>query len=461
VLELRPYQTDIIERARAALRRVTSVLVQAPTGAGKTALATNMLGTAAGRGFQCGFVVHRRELIDQTILAFQKADIPYGVIAAGFSPAPSQPVQICAVDTLKNRLRYAPSFNLMVWDECHHIAAAGWRAIKEHFSAARHVGLSATPQRLDGKGLDDLFDEIVLGPKVSWLIDNKFLAQYRAFAPSAPDMAGVHTKMGDFVKSEMAEQMDKPDITGDVIKHYNRHARGKRAVVFCINIEHSVNVARQFREAGINSWHLDGSTDKAERRDAIQAFRDGQIEVLCNVDLFGEGFDLPAIEATIMLRPTQSLSLYLQQVGRSLRPMEGKERALILDHAGNIARHGLPDDDREWSLEGRKKKKDDGPKVQQCPRCYATHSPAKRCPECGYEYGGGPDLVGREITQSQDDLVEIDPEQLRRQRAREQYDAKSLDELTDLATRRGYRNPEKWAAHVWTARQAKQKGKAA
>jgi len=451
----RAYQEALIDQVRVKLRTKRRVLLQLPTGGGKTVVGGKMIESAAGKGHRCIFTVHRRELIEQTVATFEDVGIPHGVIAAGHPYRPLERVQVASIDTLKHRLHLfadAPPKFLML-DEAHHTGAAGWKRIAMAFPDAFGVGLSATPERLDGKGLDDVFDDIVIGPSTGWLIANGFLSDYRAFAPTAPDLSGVHTKMGDYVKSEASAAMDKPTITGDAISHYQRLAYGQSAVCFCVSIEHSKHVAEQFRAAGIMAWHLDGSTPYGERSEAIRAFRNGDIRVLTNVDLFGEGFDLPSLVVSILLRPTQSLALYLQQVGRCLRIAPGKRSALILDHAGNIARHGLPDEEREWSLQGREKRKKKAGAalgVRQCKACFAIHKPAPRCPECGYVY----ETQAREIEEVDGELSEINVLREREEKAAEQRAAQSIEELVALGRKRGYRNPEQWAAHVFTARVA-------
>jgi len=446
----------MIAEARSLLRTHDSVLLQAPTGSGKTALAAYMLGSAASKNKRSWFLCHRAEILDQTALTFQKVGIPYGVIAAGHPLNPYMPVQLCSIDTLKSRPGRYQLPDLIVWDECHHVASAGWTRVKNANPQAKHVGLSATPERLDAKGLDDLFSAMVRGPSVAWLIENGFLCDYKAFAPPGPDMAAVHTRMGDFVKSESEAVMSKSTITGDAVRTYMQRARRKRAVAFCVSIKHSEHVAAEFRAAGIVAVHIDGSTPKPERQAAMKAFRNGDIQILTSVDIFGEGVDVPAIEAVILLRPTQSLSLYLQQVGRAFRPAEGKEFALILDHAGNIARHGLPDDERTWDLKGRKKRKagagDTGPPLRQCPKCYATHRPAPVCPECRHVYA----VVGREIEHVDADLVEVDVEAARRRRVIENRSAESIADLVARGKERGYKKPIHWSCHYSISRKGKE-----
>lgn len=460
-MKLRAYQTDIIDRARAQLRQHRRVLIQAPTGAGKTALTAAMLGTAAARGKRSWFVVHRAELLDQSIATFEEVGIAHGLVAAGREPNPYMPVQLCSVDTLRNRIARLSPPDLVVWDEAHHIAAATWGAIQDRLPSARHIGLTATPERLDGKGLHAHFDALVLGPEVRWLIDQGYLCEYRLFAPAIPDLDTVKRKAGDFDRGQLASIMDTSRIVGDAISHYRRVAPGRRAIVFCVSIEHSRHVVAEFGQAGFSAVHIDGTMARADRKAAIDAFRAGDIQVLSNVDLVGEGFDLPAIEVAILLRPTQSLGLYLQQVGRSLRPDAGKQRAIILDHAGNALRHGLPDDPRPWTLEDkprprRGKGEVAGPPVRQCPNCYAVHRIAPVCPECGHRHP----VQARPLKVEDGNLEEVKREDFaRRRRAMsEQAQAQSLDALIELGYRRGYRNPEAWAAHIATGRMAKQRG---
>lgn len=464
-VELRTYQSDIIFSVREALRRTKRVLLQAPTGAGKTALASFMAGETSARGAGVWFICHRAELVAQTSGTFRKFGIPHGYIASGLPEDRSKLVQVCSIDTLKNRLGKVPAPAVIIWDECHHLGAAGWQRVQENYVDAYHIGLSATPQRLDGKGLDAHFDELINGPSVAWLIKNGHLSQYRAYAPSAPDMTGVRKQMGDFVRAQTEQVMDKPTLTGDAIAHWRKYANGLRSVAFAVTVAHSQHIADQFNLAGIPAAHLDGSTPKAERARIIQQFAAGEILVLSNVDLFGEGFDLSAIagrdvtiDCVLQMRPTQSLALHLQQVGRALRPAPGKV-AIILDHAGNIHRHGLPDDEREWTLEGnagnkRKAANDnDPPPPVTCPGCYGqVRRPAPHaCPYCGQAL----QAETRAIKVADGELHEIteaEKRQIRKRRAAEQAEARTLQELVALGQRRGYASPQHWAMKVFANR---------
>jgi len=462
VIELRPHQDDFIADIRQALRTDQAVLAQAATGFGKTVVGAFIAKSTTSKGNDLIFSVHRQELVDQTSASFTEVGIPHGFVVSGRPFNPHARVRVASIGTLKNRLDKIPVPKLLVVDEAHHCAAAGWEKVvnwaKE--GGAKVIGLTATPWRLSGEGLKKHFDTMVNGPSVEWLIENKYLSDYKAFAPGIPVMDGVHTRAGDYVRGEVEEIMDDTVLIGDAVKHYLKHARGKKGLAFCVSVKHSEHVAQRFREAGVSALHLDGNTPKEDRRRAVRAYADGHIDMLTNVELFGEGFDLSSlagkdvpIESVSLLRPTMSLSLYLQQVGRALRPKD--HPAIILDHAGNLMRHGFPDDPFEWSLEPRKKKKPgsgggDLP-IRQCEACYFVHRPAPVCPNCGHVY----EIQYREVEEVDGDLGEVNVRERRLQRKREQSAAQSLDDLVALGRERGYKHPEKWAGHVWTSRAAK------
>lgn len=480
---LRDYQSDLIQETRERLRENNSVLMQMATGGGKTGCASYMAGSAGKRGKRVIVGVHRKELIKQTAKTFDKVGIPYGIIASGFTGDYRQPVQIASIQTLAGRIERYGIPDLYIPDEAHHAGAKTWADIINHYKegGSKIVGLSATPERLDGTGLGMWFDAMVCGPTPGWLIEQGFLSPYRMFAPSIPDLSGIKKLGGDFNRGELEKKMGGVHIVGDVVRHYRELAHGKKAMVFCVSIKHSLSVVEQFQKAGYRAAHIDGDSDN--RDELIAAFEAGKIQVLSSVDLVSEGFDLPAIEVAILLRPTHSLSLFLQQVGRVLRPVYApgfdlstqqgrldaiaagpKPYALILDHSANsIPRelggrgHGLPDDEREWTLAGRPKKSrgardDDEPAVQtrQCPSCYRVHPPAPVCVGCGHEYP----TMGRTVEQLEGELKEVDREKAAQiqQRKVEQARAQSLDDLVAIGKARGMKNPHGWAANVMRAR---------
>jgi DNA repair protein RadD len=358
-LILRPYQTDLVAAVSAALKRCRRVLLQAPTGAGKTAIAAHLLRAIASSGRRVYFVCHRVELLTQTSLTLKKYGIEHGFIAAGYPTNLFMSVQVCSIDTLKNRIGKIHMPDFVIWDECHHLGAAGWRSVMDAFNTSRHIGLTATPWRLDGSGFREQFDDIVLGPSSAELIAGGSLSDYRMFVPhGGMDVSGVGKRAGDFIAKEIEAKQNKPKLIGDMIAHWRKHANDNLSIGFAPSVAFSEYMAEQFNQAGIPSAHLDGNTDERERRRTILAYADRKILVLWNKGLFGEGFDIAAwaqrdirIGCLIDAAPSQSLSSVMQRWGRVLRPGDD---AIILDHAGNSNRHGFPDDEREWSLDGWK-----------------------------------------------------------------------------------------------------------
>lgn len=345
--------------------------------------------------------------------------------------------------------------NEILVHNCHHaIRGSSWGKIVNEFPKALRIGVTATPRRLSGEPLSDLFDDMILGPSVSELIEMGNLSKYKAFAPPGINVSDLPTRAGDYARAELSEAADKPTITGDAIREYSRLAHGKQAVVFCCSVDHARNVAALFTGAGFPSTCLDGKLSREIRRDVVKDFREGRIRVMTSCDIISEGFDLPAIEVAISLRPTKSLALWIQQSGRALRPFPGKEYALILDHSGNIERHGLPDEDRLWSLDGRlkKSKKEKKASIRVCPKCFAAQPfGSTSCSFCGYAFLVSP----REVEHIEGQLVEVDPRLLRRKLAQEQAGADTLEALIQLGRKRGHKDPFRWARHVWQARQAK------
>ncbi len=477
-IPLRDYQQTMLDEIRSNMyARVQSQAAVSVTGSGKTVLAASMLGAAAEKGLPSLFLCHRREILGQTSRTFDFAGIPHGVISAGFPEDRRHLTQIASIQTLSRRLNRIREPKFIICDEAHHLGAKSWEALIAKFPKAWLVGLTATPERLDGKGLGKYFQKMVMGPSMAWLIENGFLAPYKLYAPSRPDLAKIKRRAGDFAAEELAQAMDKPTITGDMISHYQRLCPGKRAVLRAVSIAHSKHVAAQFCAAGIVAVHVDGDTPTDERDQAMRHFVAGHIKVLCNVDLFSEGVDVPGIEAVIDGRPTQSLTLWLQFCGRALRPVEGKV-ALILDHAGNVERHGLPDEDREWSLDGREArlagKSTQKIHVKLCPGCFAAQKPGvAACRFCGAAFA----VAGREVEYAEGDLQQVDPLEFRRTKIAEfkrrlSAGMNPVDAALDIAkavggrvadleyllkTAQRSRKKPAWAVHVFLARLEKKK----
>jgi DNA repair protein RadD len=438
VITLRPYQTRVLDETREAYRdRHRAVLLCMPTGAGKTVTASTVVHGAASKGNVTWWLTHRRELASQASQTFHNLGIPHGTVKSGFVSDPRAVVQVASIQTIVRRLDKLPEPNLIVFDETHHIGAAQWDEIFHRFPRARILGLTATPWRLDGQGLGRWYSTMVLGPTTAELIDEGSLSRFRLFAPAMPDLSGVATTAGDYQRGALAKAMDKPQIVGDAIGHYRALCSGKRAVVFAAGVENSQHIAAQFNEAGIPAEHVDGSMTAEHRDAAVERFRSGETLILSNADLFGEGFDVPAIEAAILLRPTKSLSLHLQQVGRALRPAPGKDMAIILDHAGNSLKHGLPDDPREWCLDDREKRKRSAEAevaIRSCTECFYVYRPAPKCPQCGHV----PPVKAREIEVVEGTLTEIKRVETVQKR-REVGKAQTIDDFLRIARERGYK----------------------
>lgn len=463
-LELRDYQSATINETRAHLRAgKRSILIQGATGSGKTCLTAHMIAAATAKNKISWFAVHRSELIDQSVAMLRdSAGLDVGIIAAGYGGNGYLPVQVCSIQTLMRRWQKYPLPDLLVIDECHHACAKSWSdlllALLTAKPSMKVIGLTATPSRLDGRGLGEWFEVMVQGPTVASLIADKYLSPYVIFAPSMPDLKNVHTVAGDYNKGELDVAMRGSRVTGDAITEYRSRCMGKRALMFLWSVKASEEMAAAFNAQGIPAAHLDGKTNDDARRKSVAGFREGRIKVLTNVEIVTEGFDLPAIEACFLLRPTQSLGLYLQMVGRALRPFPGKDRAMILDHSGLVFQHGLPDMERDWSFagveRGKGKKKQEVP-IRQCMKCYAVMPAAvKVCSECGHAF----DVQYREVAQEAGELQELNMEAMQRlfgARAKkvEVAQAQDYDSLLRIEKERGYKPG--WARHIANARDSK------
>ena len=441
-MKLRDYQQDLFDRIHGAVKRgVRNPLIVSATGSGKTALFCYLSHRSSQAGKRVLILVHRRELVTQTSATLKKFGVAHGIIQPGITPDPIALVQLGMVQTICRRVDKLQAPDLIITDEAHHSAAGTYKSILTAFPRAVSIGFSATPARLDGKGLLDYFSEIIEGPSVEWLMENGFLCRPKYYAPPMQAVLdGVKKRMGDYASDQLATAMDKPTITGDAVKHYQRICNGSRAVVFCCNVAHAEHVRESFHSAGIPSGIIHGALKDDQRKKVTQDFSDGIIKIMTAVDIISEGYDLPAMEAAILLRPTTSLALYLQQIGRALRPSEGKT-AYILDHVGNIKRHGLAETPREWSLEGvdKKKKASESLGMKQCTACFALVKPAPICNECGHVF---PLPKIKQLTYVEGHLEEIKTLPLKEALSV----CKTRDDLKLLAKARGYKPGFVWHA---------------
>jgi superfamily II DNA or RNA helicase len=449
------------ERAIADIRRAfesgsKAPILVLPTGAGKTVAFALIAESAARRLRRVLILVHRIELVDQVVATLEQVNIIPDVIAANYARhRVNRTVTVASVQTLVRRLADYAEPTLIIVDECHHATIGGtWDAIFRAYPNAKKLGVTASPIRLDGRGLAHHFDTMIIGPSTQELIDMGFLAPPRVFAPPTVDTSGLHTRAGEFRIEEANALMDVPAIHGDALSHYRKHADGKRALVFCTSVEHAAHVAEHFRKGGYQAASLNGGTDRQVRRMVVDEFKRGVLQILASCDLFSEGFDCPGAEVGIMLRPTQSLGLFLQQAGRILRPAPGKDKAIILDHVGNCIRHGLPNEPRDWKLTTdviRKKKSVAQNRV--CTSCWCANPPGtKVCIDCGAPF---PVEHRDPLEEREGELEEVTAEMMEKKRARMQVGmAKALAQLKNIERIRHYRPG--WAEHRLAARVAKQ-----
>jgi superfamily II DNA or RNA helicase len=436
------------------MRTRKAVLMQSATGSGKTVMAAYMIKSAIQKGSRAVFVVPRDELLKQSAETFTAFNIPFGYFAAGYNPNPFAQAHIASGPTLARRLDRAPSANVVFIDEAHY-GSNQLGAIIDHYKArgAWVIGLSATPWKMSGDGLGCWYDDMQQGPSIAKLITDGRLSSYRLFAPSKPDLTGIKTTAGDYAKGELADRMENDRVLiGDAVRHYAANAAGRLNVAFCTSVKHAEIVADAFKDRGIPAAMVSGAMDGDERSRRIKAFARRELHVLTSVDLLTFGFDLASaaqmdvtIEAMSDLRPTKSLSLQLQKWGRVLRMKQNP--ALIFDHAGNCDIHGMPDDDRKWSLEGRQKRKGGNAEptipVRQCGACYMVHRPSPTCPGCGFVYP----IKSRMVDEVDGELSEVLERRAKVEKKMQQGRAKTLPELMALGYSRGR------ALHVLRARQ--------
>lgn len=436
MLTLRPYQKSIIRKTHQSMAAGNRrPLVVAPTGSGKTAMFAWMAAETQKKGKTVWFLVHRAELYDQTIETFDRFGIERKSIYVGM---------------IRRQNKDFPEPDLIVFDEAHHSSAATWRRLIDRYPDCHMIGLTATPCRLDGAPLGEIYDDLIVGVSTADLIASGYLSNYDYYSVPVADLEGLKTRGKDYDAADSAARMIT--VCGDVVSNYKQRAVDLSAICFCASVDHSKEMAKAFRSAGIRAEHFDGDTPTKKRKELVSGFRSGDIQILTNVDLVGEGFDMPDCDCVIQLRPTQSLSLYLQQCGRALRPRDGK-RAVILDHVGNYTRHGLPADHREWSLDTRVSSPATVSEqglylIRQCRECYACFD-AKHdaCPVCGAEY----ELTGLEIKNVKE--IRLEKILAEEQRERDNYlcsaaamaAARSYSDYCEIAKARGYKKG--WARY--------------
>lgn len=484
---LRDYQETWIGGLRAAFSKgFHSPLGVLPTGGGKTVCFSYLTSRLVQNGKRVVLLCHRDFLLEQISKTLAQFNVRHGLIASETLYDRRLMAHVASVNTLVRNVQRFAVPDYVIVDEAHHCIAksmwgkviAAWRTANP---ALRVIGVTATPIRLSGEGLGDVFDEMVLGPTTRDLIERGALSKYRLFLPQNPiDFSGIKIRAGDYAKGEVSEAMQDRQIVGNTVSEYRAKLNGAPTVTFEVSVKNAVLMAEKFRAEGFTAAHIDGKMSKDEIRQVIRDFESGRLNLLTTCDIASEGLDIPGIIGVIQRRPTWSLMMDRQQKGRGFRLFPGKEEAIFIDQVGNAFKHGLPDDPKEWSLFGEagrkgKKKTEDNVAARQCvpyeaPEagrirnvdhekgdmiggCYAVSAAAAaKCRECETPF-----LVkARTIEEVAGSLSEVDVAKMRQQAVRDQAAARTLEDLIRLGTQRGMSNPAGWARHVHAARQAKQ-----
>jgi DNA repair protein RadD len=392
---LRPYQELLLDQVCNATDK--RILIVCPTGGGKTVVAAAQMASSPRRALM---VAHRREIVNQTSAKLTAFGVHHGVIQAGDDEKlrPMAAVQVASIQTLHARaIRSAtmpmPLADLLIIDEAHHACAMTYRKVIEAYPDATVLGLTATPCRGDGRGLGGIFDTIIEAPQVPDLIEQGYLVRAKVYAPVDPDLRGVKTRAGDYIETQLADRMDKDKLVGDIVTHWFKYGERRKTVVFACSVGHSIHIRDEFRRAGVRAEHIDGSTPIDERAAILAKLAADDIDVVSNCMVLTEGWDMPDIGCCILARPTKKMGLYRQMVGRGLRPSPGKSDVVVLDHSGDVFRHGLPEDRVTWTLdpdrqatspEHQKRLSSHESKLLECSQCGHVRAGGKPCPDCGF-----------------------------------------------------------------------------
>lgn len=452
---LRPRQVKAISDITAAFQAgFKAPILVAPTGFGKTHTSAEIIRRAIGKGKRVWFLAHLKEILDATAGKLRAEGISHGFIMAGRLTDRRHKVQIVSVQTAVRRLDRLEKPDLIIIDEAHLAVASTYQQIANWADCWRLL-LTATPVRLDGRGMREVADCIVNTCSTGELIDEKLLSPITYYEPSRPDLSRVATLGGEFNQGDLVVAMDKPTITGSAVDHYGRHARHRPAIAFCVSVEHAQHVAADFVAAGFRAVAISGNSDPVIRDAALTDLQGGRLDIVCNCQLWVAGVDAPAVSCIILLAPTKSIVKYLQSIGRGLRTHPGKDCLVVLDHAGNKDRHGSPLDLREWTLDAKARRKGVAPPnevpVKTCPKCFATVASSATGCLCGHHFVP----ADRSVEEVEGELVAVDLQAARQAQRKEQSRAQTEDDLAAIGRARGMKRPELWARHVIRARHAK------
>ncbi|MDW4214050.1 DEAD/DEAH box helicase family protein [Staphylococcus saprophyticus] len=431
MIPLRDYQEELLNGVYNSMSKGNkNIMVQSPAGSGKSVTMSEVARRATDKGNRVLFIVHRRELVSQIKGTFIANDVDMNLCHVGM------------VQTVANRIKKnnEPTPAIILVDEAHHSLAKTYTNIFEHFPNAYVYGFTATPWRMSNKGFTDVFEELILGKSVQWLIDNERLAPFKYYSKNLMnDNKLKHQSTGDFSNYSITLALE-PRIYGDVIENYRKFANNKKTIIYTHNIESSKTVSEKFNQEGYKALQVDGKTPKQQRELAMEMFREGKVNILVNAELYGEGVDVPDCECVILLRPTESLTLFIQQTMRAMRYQPNK-LAIIIDHVGNYARHGLPNTEHDWQEHfkgiNKKSKSDNSIPIKECPECFGVVESAYTiCPYCGCEF---PKEEVQELTVDESAELEEVTNEMITLNFKTPEECSNMKELSELGKSLGYK----------------------
>lgn len=430
MIPLRDYQEELlVEVYKNIDLKMKKIMVQSPAGSGKSVTMSEVARRATDKGNRVLFIVHRRELVSQIKGTFIANDVDMNLCHVGM------------VQTVANRIKNGkePTPAIILVDEAHHSLAKTYVNIFESFLNAYVFGFTATPWRMSNKGFTDVFENLVLGKSVQWLIDNERLAPFKYYSKNLMNDKKLKTQRGEYTNDSITLALE-PKIYGDVIDNYRKFADNKKTIVYTHNVESSKTVAEKFNENGYSALQVDGKTHHKQRELAMEMFREGKVNILVNAELYGEGVDVPDCECVILLRPTESLTLFIQQTMRAMRYQPNKQ-AIIIDHVGNYSRHGLPNTEHDWHehFKGSNKKSTSSNSVpiKECPTCFGVVESAYTiCPYCGSEF---PKEEAQELSVDESAELEEVTNEMITLNFKTPEECNNMKELTELGKSLGYK----------------------
>lgn len=458
-MKLRDYQQEAIDNIRLQYSKGNKrILAVAPTGSGKGVILSEIIQAANDKGKTVLFLVHRREILFQIQEYLTAKMIPHGTILAGEEAYPHYPVQIATVQTLRSRMKrqFFTKADVIIVDEAHNATAKEYRAVIDAMQDNLIIGFTATPCRASGKGLGTLFDVLINVATIKELTEKGYLVPIKYYAPSEPDLTGIKVTRGDYAEADIERVMNQPTLVGDIVENWVNIAQNRQTVVFTTTVRHSIAVCEAFNKVGIPAEHVDGMTDKALRAETIKRFKAGYTKILCNCSVFTEGVDIPAISCVVMARPTKSLTLYMQAIGRGMRPFEGKTDMLYIDHAGACYEHGPVDEMTEWTLDEKTKngskeneeRKENEVRPITCEMCFMVYQGQLKCPQCGHT----PDMTRLpkdvEYIDAELGLVCFKTKKVKKKRPPSMQEKEAwYNQLQHIAIEKGYKSG--WVAHKY------------